>query len=95
MIQKQRRLLSQAQAIGKDLTTGDVVPHLWQNLESEWNEFNKDLRITSGIGKIRKGRVLIIPDSCRLSFILHIKVQSDFQFILYRMVRELAHYHLC
>ncbi|CAG8470622.1 4335_t:CDS:10, partial [Cetraspora pellucida] len=50
------RLLSQAQAIGKDLTTGDVVPHLWQNLESEWNEFNKDLRITSGIGKIRKGR---------------------------------------
>ncbi|CAG8660417.1 195_t:CDS:2, partial [Scutellospora calospora] len=45
-----------SQAIGKDLTTGDVVPHLWQNLESEWNEFNKDLRITSGIGKIRKGR---------------------------------------
>ncbi|CAJ0842761.1 8127_t:CDS:10, partial [Entrophospora sp. SA101] len=44
------RLLSQAQAIGSDLTTGTVAPHLWQNLEQEWSEFNQDLRLTSGIG---------------------------------------------
>ncbi|CAG8451389.1 3084_t:CDS:10 [Diversispora eburnea] len=50
------RLLSEAQAIGKDLTTGDSLPHLWQNLEKEWTEFNRDLRITSGIGKIRRSR---------------------------------------
>ncbi|CAJ0764593.1 12296_t:CDS:10 [Entrophospora sp. SA101] len=43
------RLLSQAQAIGSDLTTGIVAPHLWQNLEQEWSEFNQDLRLTSGI----------------------------------------------
>ncbi|CAH1770848.1 12806_t:CDS:2, partial [Entrophospora sp. SA101] len=50
------RLLSQAQAIGSDLTTGTVAPHLWQNLEQEWSEFNQDLRLTSGIGKIKKGK---------------------------------------
>ncbi|CAH1769813.1 12337_t:CDS:2, partial [Entrophospora sp. SA101] len=50
------RLLSQAQAIGSDLTTGIVAPHLWQNLEQEWSEFNQDLRLTSGIGKIKKGK---------------------------------------
>nr|CAG8454082.1 7994_t:CDS:10 [Entrophospora candida] len=38
------------QAIGNDLTTGTVAPHLWQNLEQEWSEFNQDLRLTSGIG---------------------------------------------
>nr|CAG8449659.1 14776_t:CDS:10 [Entrophospora candida] len=27
-----------------------VAPHLWQNLEQEWSEFNQDLRLTSGIG---------------------------------------------
>ncbi|CAJ0844532.1 9872_t:CDS:10 [Entrophospora sp. SA101] len=52
------RLLSQAQAIGSDLTTGIVAPHLWQNLEQEWSEFNQDLRLTSGIGKIKKGKAI-------------------------------------
>lgn len=57
IIYNHRRLLSQAQAIGSDLTTGTVAPHLWQNLEQEWSEFNQDLRLTSGIGKIKKGKV--------------------------------------
>ncbi|CAG8578363.1 6219_t:CDS:10, partial [Funneliformis mosseae] len=45
-----------AEAIGSDLTKGDSVPHLWQNLEKEWTEFNHDLRLTSGIGRIKKGK---------------------------------------
>ncbi|CAG8517969.1 13782_t:CDS:10 [Funneliformis caledonium] len=44
------------EAIGSDLTKGDSVPHLWQNLEKEWTEFNHDLRLTSGIGRIKKGK---------------------------------------
>ncbi|RIA81283.1 hypothetical protein C1645_790738 [Glomus cerebriforme] len=63
------RLLSQAEAIGSDLTKGDSVPHLWQNLEKEWTEFNQDLRLTSGIGRIKKGkkgpRPRIIPPNLR------------------------------
>jgi hypothetical protein len=56
-IKLRSRLLSQAEAIGSDLTKGDSVPHLWQNLEKEWTEFNQDLRLTSGIGRIKKGKV--------------------------------------
>ncbi|CAB4401438.1 unnamed protein product [Rhizophagus irregularis] len=63
------RLLSQAEAIGSDLTKGDSVPHLWQNLEKEWTEFNQDLRLTSGIGRIKKGkkgpRPRVIPPNLR------------------------------